>query len=71
MKTMLNLTRQSGDKVFVNPDNVNYITSTEHLGQAMTEVNFVGRNQVSLMVVESIEAVESMFNKSNEELDEN
>tara|TARA_B000000565_G_scaffold200988_1_gene154607 strand:+ start:102 stop:323 length:222 start_codon:yes stop_codon:yes gene_type:complete len=57
MKDLLLLTRQSGDKVFVNPNNINYITTTEYMGQLLTEVNFVGAGQQSLLVTETFEEV--------------
>ena len=55
------LTRQSGESVFVNLDNVNFITQIEHLGQTLTEVNFSGGNDQSLLVADSIEDVELWF----------
>ena len=57
IKDQLVLTRSSGDKVIVNVNNVNYITSTEYMGQLSTEINFAGSSQVSLMVTETFEEV--------------
>ena len=57
IKDQLVLTRSSGDKVIINVNNVNYITSTEHMGQLSTEINFAGSSQVSLMVTETFEEV--------------
>ena len=57
MKDLLLLTRQSGDKVFTNARNINYITNTEYMGQLLTEVNFVGAGQQSLLVTETFEEV--------------
>jgi len=57
MKDQLVLTRTSGDKVIVNINNVNYITSTEYMGQTSTEINFAGQGNISLMVTEQFEEV--------------
>ena len=57
MKNLLLLTRQSGDKVFVNANNINYVTNTEYMGQLLTEVNFVGAGQQSLLITETFEEV--------------
>tara|TARA_Y100001938_G_scaffold45358_2_gene63018 strand:- start:2083 stop:2283 length:201 start_codon:yes stop_codon:yes gene_type:complete len=61
MNNMIKLTRQTGDPIYVNIDNVNFLTSKVELGADVTEVAFTGSDKQAVMVKETLAEVEEMY----------